>query len=69
MTSPEPVAVEIEPVGRTGWPSAPTWRYLGDRTAADMAYCARFGVTEAPEPTRAPGGIWAYTLPAAVPAQ
>ncbi len=43
--------------------SAPTWRYLGERAAADLAYCARFEVAEAPEPTVVPGGAWAYPLP------
>ncbi len=40
-----------------------TWRYMGDRDAADQAYCARFGVPSAPEPTVALGGAWAYTVP------
>jgi len=42
-----------------------TWRYLGDRTVADAAYCARFDVRHAPEPMRAPDGAWAYALPGA----
>ncbi len=44
-------------------PRDATWRYLGDRAAADNAYCARFGVTAAPEPYVVPGGGWAYALP------
>ena len=43
---------------------APSWRYLGERAAADGAYCVRFSVTEAPEPYVVPGGAWAYALPA-----
>lgn len=42
-----------------------TWRYLGDRTVADSAYCARFNVLQAPEPMVSPDGAWAYSLPAA----
>lgn len=42
-----------------------TWRYLGDRIAADSAYCARFDVQHAPEPLVAPDGAWAYVLPGA----
>ena len=64
MTSPEPRVFEMERVATTAWPSGPTWRYLGDRAAADLAYCARFGTTEAPEPAMAAGGVWAYPLPA-----
>lgn len=41
------------------------WHYLGDRTAADAAYCLRFGVTQAPEPQAMPGNIWAYVMPVA----
>lgn len=41
-----------------------TWRYQGDRDAADRAYCTRFGVAAAPEPVIALGGAWAYPLPA-----
>ncbi len=40
-----------------------TWRYLGDRVAADSAYCARFNVQQAPEPLVAQDGAWAYVLP------
>ena len=42
-----------------------TWRYLGERTAADLAYCTRFGVQEAPEPTESLSGVWSYVLPTA----
>ena len=42
-----------------------TWRYLGDRTTADLAYCARFATDAAPEPIAALGGGWAYPLPSA----
>jgi len=41
-----------------------TWRYLGDRTAADLAYCVRFDVQEAPEPVGSLAGVWSYALPA-----
>ena len=44
-------------------PKVDTWRYQGDRTLADGAYCARFNVQVAPEPFAMPGGVWAYTLP------
>ncbi len=63
MTSPEPRVFEMERVA-TAWPSGPTWRYLGDRAAADLAYCGRFGTTEAPEPVMVVGGAWAYAVPA-----
>ena len=46
-------------------PATDTWRYLGDRDTADRAYCARFSVTEAPEPVSLQGGTLAYALPAA----
>lgn len=42
---------------------APSWRYMGERAAADGAYCVRFSVAEAPEPYAVPGGAWAYALP------
>lgn len=45
-------------------PTGTTWRYLGERAAADLAYCARFGVVEAPEPMMLSDDILAYTLPA-----
>jgi hypothetical protein len=44
-----------------------TWRFIGDRAAADRAYCARFGVSQAPEPIVALGGAWAYALPIVAP--
>lgn len=43
------------------------WRYLGEREAADLAYCARFGVAKAPEPVQVLAGVWGYTLPTDVP--
>ena len=43
------------------------WRYLGERSAADAAYCLRFGVAQAPEPEGMPGSVWAYAMPAAQP--
>ena len=42
-----------------------SWRYSGDRAAADLAYCARFGVAQSPEPYAVGGGVWAYALPGA----
>lgn len=63
MTNTDPTVTAVSPV-TAAWPTVPTWRYLGNRDAADVAYCARFGTTEAPEPSMAPGGMWAYTLPA-----
>ena len=65
VTNLEPYSVESEPVEPAAWPTVPTWRYLGDRAAADVAYCARFGTSEAPTPSKAPGGLWAYVLPTA----
>ena len=47
--------------------SGVTWRFLGDRAAADTAYCVRFNVPQAPEPLVAPDGAWAYALPAVKP--
>lgn len=43
------------------------WRYLGERTAADAAYCLRFGVAQAPEPNVTPGSVWSYALPVVQP--
>ena len=63
VTNLEPHAVEADPVKTAARPTVPTWRYLGDRAAADVAYCARFGTNEAPTPSLAPGGLWAYVLP------
>jgi hypothetical protein len=68
VTKQEPYTVESDPIETPAWPTIPTWRYLGAREAADAAYCARFGTTEAPEPTLVPGGIWAYALPPAATA-
>ena len=64
VTNLEPYSVESEPVEPAAWPTVPTWRYLGTRAAADAAYCARFGTSEAPKPSLLPGGIWAYAVPA-----
>ncbi len=66
MANPEPRHGERDiserAVGpRTSTPTA-TWRYIGDRTAADLAYCAHFGVSQAPEPFVALGGAWAYAV-------
>lgn len=44
--------------------SETTWRYLGERDEADLTYCFRFSVQQAPEPIIVPGGAWAYSLPA-----
>lgn len=44
-----------------------TWRFMGDRDAADQAYCVRFAVSQAPEPIIALGGAWAYALPSEQP--
>lgn len=46
-------------------PLAATWRYLGERAAADDAYCARFGVSHAPEPSIDRDKVLAYALPMA----
>ena len=57
----------ISDEGAVGIPASmyvPSWRYIGERAAADGAYCLRFSVTEAPEPYVVPGGAWAYALPA-----
>ena len=67
MTYTEPNGLEPEAEERPA-PPAPltrnaTWRFLGERLAADQAYCVRFGVAVAPEPFVAPGGAWAYELP------
>lgn len=44
-----------------------TWRFLGERAAADDAYCTRFGVSHAPEPTVDRDKVWAYALPVVEP--
>lgn len=61
-----PVA-ELTSVTTMHWPNVPTWRYQGDRAAADLAYCVRFGTSQAPEPLMARGDTLAYELPATVP--
>lgn len=66
MNSGEPRMLDGERSMPMTIPNVPTWRYLGDRTAADLAYCARFGVQEAPEPTESLNGVWSYALPTAV---
>jgi hypothetical protein len=67
----EAASVEHSPDGAaSGVPvriSGATWRYLGDRAAADGAYCVRFGVEQAPEPYAAHGGVWVYALPVMKP--
>ncbi len=55
----------VEVVRRPAIIREATWRFLGDRDAADRAYCLRFGVDVAPEALLALGGAWAYPLPAA----
>lgn len=62
MSDREALAV-VHDAGMATSLNVPTWRYAGDRDAADLAYCARFGVTEAPEPTIALGGALAYAVP------
>ncbi len=65
MSTPTTQPVTGEP-GLEALPARPTtdtWRYYGDRDAADRAYCARFGVQEAPEPVRVIGGTLAYAVP------
>jgi hypothetical protein len=69
MTPTEPGTTERDtPPASPVLPGArdATWRYIGDRAAADRAYCARFGVSQAPEPIVALGGAWAYALPSVV---
>jgi hypothetical protein len=63
MTNMQTPAFENPPALMATRSTAPTWRYLGERVAADLAYCARFGVAQAPEPTLVPGASWAYALP------
>ena len=63
VTNPEHPAFETILVATTNRSYADTWRYLGERGAADLAYCSRFGVAEAPEPAEAQGGALAYALP------
>ena len=52
-------AIGLPPIAIT----AVTWRYQGERDAADRAYCLRFAVDVAPEPMVAPGGALAYPVP------
>ncbi len=63
MSEREPQGIASERVMMSAPLNIPTWRYVGDRDAADQAYCARFGVPTAPEPTVALGGALAYTVP------
>lgn len=68
-TDPQPVEqataeAVIRPITQ---PRAATWRYLGERLAADDAYCARFGVSHAPEPSKGHDNVWAYALPVVEP--
>ena len=64
MSVSDSTMIEPGPEAAMGRPTTDTWRYLGDRDAADLAYCARFGVQQAPEPMRVQGGVWAYAVPA-----
>lgn len=43
------------------------WRYLGERGAADAAYCLRFGVAQAPEPSVIAGSVLSYAIPGGQP--
>lgn len=63
MSKLEPRTLMTRPLEAGVTPVGTTWRYLGERTAADLAYCARFGVVVAPEPMMMSDGILAYTLP------
>jgi hypothetical protein len=63
MNDVEPIVHTRETAMPTVGPYVATWRYIGDRDAADRAYCARFGVAVAPEPSIALGGALAYTVP------
>ncbi len=64
MNKLEPRTLMTRPVEVGVMPTGTTWRYLGERAAADLAYCARFGVVQAPEPMMLSDDILAYTLPA-----
>ncbi len=68
MTDPKHADRDLLPVTAAARLTVPTWRYQGEREAADLAYCARFGVTAAPEPIALQGGAWAYALPESTPA-
>lgn len=67
MLHPEPENVAHEQYG--GATRSPIrslearWHYLGDRTAADAAYCLRFDVAQAPEPEAMPSSVWSYAMP------
>ncbi len=63
MSDLEPQEIVSERAMTTARMNVATWRYLGDRDAADLAYCVRFGVARAPEPYVAPGGALAYPVP------
>lgn len=67
MINSDPQPVEQAPAEVVIRPLTParaaTWRYLGERTAADDAYCVRFGVSQAPEPSIGHDDVWAYALP------
>lgn len=71
MALPETPAGQSSPGPGAVYRPAPvrdaTWRYIGERAAADLAYCLRFGTAVAPEPSIALGGAWAYPLPGAKP--
>ncbi len=64
MNKLEPRTLMTRPLEVGVMPTGTTWRYRGERVAADLAYCARFGVVAAPEPMMLSDGILAYTLPA-----
>lgn len=65
MIDVQPQPFEVRPIVTIALSYVPTWRFIGDRASADLAYCARFGTDEAPEPSVALGGAWAYVLPPA----
>ncbi|HEX6289415.1 MAG TPA: hypothetical protein VFZ66_09510 [Herpetosiphonaceae bacterium] len=71
MLYPEPnTTVYEQHSGVTGSPMRPHeahWRFLGEREAADAAYCLRFGVVQAPEPSGMPDGVWSYAIPGVQP--
>lgn len=67
MSELEPQAREIRAIASTAVSYVPTWRFVGDRVSADLAYCSRFGTDAAPDPTVALGGAWAYPLPSPAP--
>lgn len=73
MIDPDSQAVEQITAEAVTRPLGPvrvaTWRFLGERAAADDAYCTRFGVSHAPEPTIDRDKVWAYTLPVVEPSR